>query len=217
MTYISKGENEIMENTSPISDKIIENNHKSTDHVLWNLFRTMFVLSACTFGGGFVIVSLMKKKFVEELGWLDEAEMLDITAMAQSCPGPLPINASVILGYRMKGILGSFVAVIGTSLPPLIIITAISYFYEEFRSNKIIATALQVMRAGVAAVIFDVVYNLASNIVKTKNKFYIVLMIVTFIMNYFLGFSAMLIILTCLFLGICTVLLDMRRERKTGC
>lgn len=207
-----------MINETSLVDKIIENNtSNNNEHILWNLFRTMFVLSACTFGGGFVIVSLMKKKFVEELGWLDEAEMLDITAMAQSSPGPLPINASVILGYRMKGILGSLVAVIGTSLPPLIIITAISYFYEEFRSNQVIATALQVMRAGVAAVIFDVVYNLASNIVKTKNKFYILLMIVTFIMNYFLGFSAMLIILTCLFLGVCTVLLDLRKERKAKC
>ena len=158
-----------MKKESLISEEILEINNKKTEHVLWDLFRTMFMLSACTFGGGFVIVSLMKKKFVEELGWLEEDEMLDITAMAQSCPGPLPINASVILGYRMKGILGSFVAVIGTSLPPLIIITAISYFYEEFRSNRVIATALQVMRAGVAAVIFDVVYNLASNIIKTKN------------------------------------------------
>lgn len=207
-----------MKKESLISEEILEiNNYNKTEHVFWDLFRTMFMLSACTFGGGFVIVSLMKKKFVEELGWLEEDEMLDITAMAQSCPGPLPINASVILGYRMKGILGSLVAVIGTSLPPLIIITAISYFYEEFRSNRVIATALQVMRAGVAAVIFDVVYNLASNIIKTKNRFYILLMIVTFIMNYFLGFSAMLIILTCLFLGICTVLLDLRKEHKAKC
>lgn len=193
----------------------IENTKK--EHVLWDLFRTMFVLSACTFGGGFVIVSLMKKKFVEELGWLEEAEMLDITAMAQSSPGPLPINASVILGYRMKGILGSLVAVLGTSLPPLIIITGISYFYEEFRSNQVIATALLVMRAGVAAVIFDVVFNLATNIIHTKNIFYIILMIVAFIMNYFLGISAMYIILTCLFLGICTVLLDLRKERTSKC
>ncbi|MBS5933615.1 MAG: chromate transporter [Clostridiales bacterium] len=207
-----------MKKESLISEEILEiYNYNKTEHVFWDLFRTMFMLSACTFGGGFVIVSLMKKKFVEELGWLEEDEMLDITAMAQSCPGPLPINASVILGYRMKGILGSLVAVIGTSLPPLIIITAISYFYEEFRSNRVIATALQVMRAGVAAVIFDVVYNLASNIIKTKNRFYILLMIVTFIMNYFLGFSAMLIILTCLFLGICTVLLDLRKEHKARC
>lgn len=88
--------------------------------ILWQLFKATFLLSAFTFGGGFVIVSLMKKKFVEELGWLDESEMLDITAIAQSSPGPIPINASVILGYRMCGIPGSLVAILGTALPPMI-------------------------------------------------------------------------------------------------
>ena len=58
-----------------------------TPKTLWTLFKSMFVLSACTFGGGFVIVSLMKKKFVEELKWLEEDEMLDITAITQSSPG----------------------------------------------------------------------------------------------------------------------------------
>ena len=69
---------------------------KSKAWILWTLFKSMFVLSSCTFGGGFVIVSLMKKKFVEELQWLDEDEMLDVTAITQSAPGPLPVNASVI-------------------------------------------------------------------------------------------------------------------------
>lgn len=84
-------------------------NKKKDWKILWELFKSTFILSASTFGGGFVIVSLMKKKFVEELGWLEEDEMLDITAIAQSSPGPIPINASVILGYRMQGILGSIV------------------------------------------------------------------------------------------------------------
>ena len=70
---------------------------------LWTLFKSMFVMSACTFGGGFVIVSLMKKKYVEELQWLEEDEMLDVTAITQSAPGPLPVNASVIIGYRLAG------------------------------------------------------------------------------------------------------------------
>ena len=133
---------------------------KQTDaKTLWTLFKSMFVLSACTFGGGFVIVSLMKKKFVEELQWLDESEMLDITAITQSSPGPLPVNASVIIGYRMGGILGSLTAILGTIIPPMLIISVISLFYTEFRTNTYIAIALQVMRAGVAAVIMDVVWN----------------------------------------------------------
>ena len=142
--------------------------NKRSAQTLWQLFKATFLLSAFTFGGGFVIVSLMKKKFVEELKWLDESEMLDITAIAQSSPGPIPINASVILGYRMYGVVGSLVAILGTALPPMIIISVISVFYTQFRSNRIIAIALQVMRAGVAAVIFDVVINLAKNVVATK-------------------------------------------------
>ena len=140
---------------------------------LLTLFKSMFVLSACTFGGGFVIVSLMKKKFVEELEWLDEDEMLDITAITQSSPGPLPVNASVIIGYRMSGILGSVVAILGTIIPPVVIISIISVFYNEFRTNTYIAIALQVMRAGVAAVIFDVTFDLAKNVCKTKRILYI--------------------------------------------
>ena len=103
-----------------------------TPKTLWTLFKSMFVLSACTFGGGFVIVSLMKKKFVEELQWLEEDEMLDITAITQSSPGPLPVNASVIIGYRMSGIIGSIVAVLGTILPPMAIISLICVFSVSY-------------------------------------------------------------------------------------
>ena len=189
-----------------------------TRHLLWQLFISTFMLSACTFGGGFVIVSLMKKKFVEELGWIEESEMLDITAIAQSSPGPIPINASVILGYRMCGILGSIVAVLGTSIPPLIIISVIALFYDAFRQNAIIATALLVMRAGVAAVICDVVINLAKNIINTGNRFYMALMVITFIMTYFMGISAMTIILLCIAIGVVTLLLEMKRnQQKGGC
>ena len=157
---------------------------KSKAWILWTLFKSMFVLSSCTFGGGFVIVSLMKKKFVEELQWLDEDEMLDVTAITQSSPGPLPVNASVIIGYRMAGILGSLSAVFGTILPPMIVLSIISLFYNQFRTNKYIAVALQVMRAGVAAVIFDVVINLAKNVFKTRRILYIAMMIIAFVCTY---------------------------------
>ncbi len=129
----------------------------------------MFVLSSCTFGGGFVIVSLMKKKFVEELQWLDEDEMLDVTAITQSAPGPLPVNASVIIGYRMAGILGSL-SVSAQYCLPMIVLSIISLFYNQFRTNKYIAVALRY--AGVAAVIFDVVINLAKTYSKPA-EFYI--------------------------------------------
>lgn len=187
---------------------------KKEKRVLWKLFRSTFALSACTFGGGFVIVSLMKKQFVEKFKWLEEDEMLDVTAIAQSSPGPIPVNASVILGYRMAGVLGSFVAVLGTILPPMIIISVIAVFYEQFRSNVYIATALQVMRAGVAAVIFDVVLNLAKNVCKTRRILYIGLMCAAFFCAVVLNISAMLIILACLMVGLIDLSVSLFREKR---
>lgn len=181
--------------------------------ILWQLFKATFLLSAFTFGGGFVIVSLMKKKFVEELGWLEEDEMLDITAIAQSSPGPIPINASVILGYRMCGLPGTLVAILGTALPPMIIISVISMFYAQFRSNPIIALALQVMRAGVAAVIFDVVINLAKNVIKTRRTMYIGLMIAAFVARAILGVEATVLILVCLGVGLVDVAVQTRSKK----
>ena len=158
----------------------------------------------------------MKKKFVEELGWLDEDEMLDITAITQSSPGPLPVNASVIIGYRMCGILGSVIAILGTIIPPMVIISIISVFYTEFRTNKYIAIALQVMRAGVAAVIFDVVINLMKNVLKTKRYLYIAMMIVGFIATYLLKVSAMNVILVCLLIGIVDLMLELKKNKVKG-
>lgn len=187
---------------------------KPSVKILWPLFRATFLLSAFTFGGGFVIVSLMKKQFVEKLGWLEEEEMLDITAIAQSSPGPIPVNAAVILGYRMYGVVGSLVAILGTILPPMIIITAIAYFYDQFRSNWVIAIALQVMRAGVAAVILDVVISLAKNVCRTKRFLYIGLMIAAFLAVVVFDVSAMVVILTCLCIGIADLMITHHSKKR---
>lgn len=192
-----------------------KNNKKPLNgKLLGQLFTTMFSLSACTFGGGFVIVSLMKKKVVEERHWLEEDEMLDITAIAQSSPGPILVNASVILGYRLQGIAGSLAAVGGSILPPMILLSLIAVFYDWFRQNAVVNTALTVMRAGVAAVICDVVINLAKNVLGTKKPLYIVLMVSTFILGYFLNISAIYIILGCLVSGIFCVIFDQRKKRR---
>ena len=94
------------------------------------LFSSVFMLSACTFGGGYVIVPLMRKKFVEDLHWIEEGEMMDLVAIAQSSPGAIAVNASISI-VSPAGILGQS-QVIGTVLPPLVILTVISYCYEAF-------------------------------------------------------------------------------------
>lgn len=178
------------------------------------LFKAMLGISSCAFGGGFVTISLMKKKFVEELKWMGEEEMLDVTAITQSSPGPILVNASVIIGYRVAGIVGVLVAVVGTIIPPMLIISAISLVYDQFRTNPYIAVALQVMRAGVAAVIFDVVLNLVGNIVKTKRLLYIGMMVVAFVSAVFLGVSAMKIIFVCLGIGLVDLTCSMYKEKQ---
>ena len=93
---------------------------KQYKHPLWTLFSSMLTISAFTFGGGFVIVSLMKKKFVDELHWLTEEEMLDMTALSQSAPGPIAVNAAILVGRRIAGVRGMLFAVTGTLIPPIV-------------------------------------------------------------------------------------------------
>lgn len=174
----------------------------SNAQVYWQLFKNIFMLSACTFGGGFVIISMMKKKFVEKLHWISEEEMLDMTAIAQSAPGPLGVNVAIVTGYRLRKIPGALVCALGAILPPMIIISIISVFYNQFKDNKVIALALQVMRAGVAAVICDVVINLAHNIVKTRKVLWIFVMVGAFAATVFFKVSAPVLILVCGLIGL---------------
>ncbi len=159
------------------------------------LFWSTFSLSAFTIGGGYVIVPLMRKKFVEELKWIDEEEMLNLVAISQSAPGPIAVNTSIMVGYRIAGVFGSFVSILGTVLPPLIIITVIAQFYTAFKENRIVNSLLLGMRAGVAAVIIDVIITMVKDIIKTKNKISIMVMIIALAAAVVLDINAALIII----------------------
>ena len=119
---------------------------------LLRLFIETFYLSAFTFGGGYMIVSLMKKKFVNEYHWIEEDEMLDLVAIAQSAPGAIAVNGAIVVGYKLAGISGVIVSVFGAVLPPFLIISVVSVFYEIFRDNRIVAAMLSGMQTGVGAV-----------------------------------------------------------------
>ena len=165
------------------------------------LFLSTFKLSACTFGGGFVIVPLMKKRFVEELGWIGEDEMLDMIAIAQSSPGAIAVNASILVGYHVAGFPGAMLTVLGTVLPPLIIISLISMFYQAFRDNAIVNMAMAGMLCGVAAVICDVVLTMAGSILKKKRILPVLVMLGSFIAVRFFSVNIILIILVCGMIG----------------
>ncbi len=169
-------------------------NPRSKIEKLKQIFWSTIQISATTFGGGFVIVPLMRKKFVEELGWIDEEEMLDLVAIAQSSPGAIAVNAAIIVGYHIAGLAGAATAAIGTILPPFIIISTISIFYREFRDNKFVSLIMAGMLAGVAAVILDAVINLAKQIFKLKRILPVIVMLVSFIATYFFQINILIVI-----------------------
>ena len=176
------------------------------------LFTSTFMLSACTFGGGFVIVPLMRKKFVQELHWIDEQEMLDLTAIAQSSPGAIAVNASILVGYRAAGVPGALIAILGTVLPPLIIISVISLFYQQFRDNAIVSVAMAGMLAGVAAVIADVVISMTGQIIGRRSAVAMLTLIAAFIAARFFDVSIIAIILVSGLVGILEWRFGARKE-----
>ena len=123
--------------------------------------------------------------------------MLDLTAISQSSPGAIAVNASILIGYRVAGYLGSLVTILGTVLPPLIVISIISIFYTQFRDNVVVSALLKGMQAGVVAVIADVVINLGNTVVKEKQAISVIIMIGAFIATYFFKVNVMYIIIVC--------------------
>lgn len=170
---------------------------------LLKIFITTLYLSAFTFGGGYVIVSLMKKKFVDENHWIEQDEMLDLVAIAQSSPGPIAINGAIAVGYKLCGMAGTLVAIIGTIIPPFVIISIISYCYSAFRTNWVISEILEGMQAGVAAVIASVTYDMGADIVKQKDDLGILFMIAAFVASYILEINVVFIVIVCGLVGVC--------------
>lgn len=179
------------------------------------LFKSTFFLSMFTFGGGYVIVPLMEKKFVNELGWISEDEMLDLIALGQSAPGPIAVNTSILVGYRMAGVPGAMVTVLGTIIPPLLIMTILAYIYLAVRDNAIVNNVLLGMQAGVAAIIVNVVYNMGKRIVVQKKVLPILVMIAALIAGIIFQVNILWLLLVSGIIGALTTLWNLKHaERK---
>lgn len=166
------------------------------------LFMATFYLSAFTFGGGYVIIPLMRKKFVNEYHWIDETEMLDLTAIAQSTPGAIAVNAAILVGYRLAGYFGSVITIVATVLPPLIIMSIISVAYTSFIHNLNIKYILRGMQAGVAAVIIDVVVSMVIDLIKERRILPIAIMIGALIAAFVFEINVIIIILLSGLIGV---------------
>ena len=189
-----------------------ESTNKSTDIApgsgarLRKLFFETLYLSAFTFGGGYVIVSLLKKKFVDDLHWISEDEMLDLVAIAQSAPGPIAVNGAIVVGYKICGFPGILLSVLGAVIPPFLMLSVISLFYSAFRSNFMIHHMLSGMRCGVSAVIMSVTWDMASGVLADQKWSSLVIMLAAFVANYVLGISTIWIILAVIAFGVAVTL-----------
>ena len=138
--------------------------------ICWKLFTSMLVLSSLTFGGGFVIIPLMQRRFADELGWLTQEEILDMTAFARASPGAVTVNVAVQVGARMAGAAGALCGVLGTILPPLAILSALSLCYEAFSASPVIAALLYGLRLAVAVVVADASAAMAMEILRGGDR-----------------------------------------------
>lgn len=166
----------------------------------------MLYISAFTFGGGFVIVTFMKRKFVDELHWLDEAEMLDLTALAQSAPGAIAVNAAILVGWKVEGLAGMLAAVLGTVIPPVTILSVISLFYQLFAENRYVALVLRGMQCGVAAVILDVSVSMGMKVAKEKQGLHLLILAAAFAASFLWKVNVIWIILCAAGIGVISAL-----------
>lgn len=122
---------------------------------LKTLFFTFFKIGLFTFGGGYAMIALLEEEFIQRRKWLDKDEFLDMTAIAESTPGPVAINSATYLGYKLAKVPGAATATVAVCLPSFLIIYAISLFFEQFTQLSVIANAFKGIQVCVIYLIFS--------------------------------------------------------------
>ena len=135
---------------------------------VWLLGVNLFI-SAFTFGGGYIVVPMVRRFFVLKKHFFTEEELVNMAAVAQSTPGAIAVNLSALAGYQTAGVMGAFISCIAAVIPPFVILTVISAFYKIFISNAVIAAVLKGMEAGVAALMVDLIIDMCSLVLKRKS------------------------------------------------
>lgn len=176
---------------------------------LQDLFLTTFVISAST-SGGYAIISMIKDRFVNKKKWIEEEEMIDLISIAQSTPGPLAINAGILVGYKVAGITGALTAMFAMFLPPLIIMSIVANCYNLIASNQAVRYVMKGMSAAVAAVLVSVTVDLFINLTKEHSILSYILAIISFVIAKFTDISYLYIALLCATCGIIKVMLMKR-------
>lgn len=153
---------------------------------LWTLFITFFKIGLFTFGGGYAMIPLIQDQVVNKHKWLRAQEMNDMILIAESTPGPIAINSSTYVGYRVGGFLGAFFATLGVVLPSFCIILIISYFFCDLLSFPLIAAAFKGIKIAVAILILDAAWRIGKAI--KFDVYSIIMLIVIFILQIVFSF-----------------------------
>lgn len=124
-------------------------------------FATFFKIGMFTFGGGYAMIDIIEKEVVDRHHWVSHEDMLDLIAIAQSCPGVFAINISTFIGYKIRGTRGALCTSLATALPSFLIILLIAMFFHQFEDNRFVAAMFRGIRPAVVALIAVPTFNLA--------------------------------------------------------
>ncbi len=164
-------------------------------NLYWQLFTTFFKIGGFTFGGGWAMIPLIEREVVDKYHWIDKEEFLDELAVAQSLPGILAVNISVLVGNKLRGFKGSFVAAMGTILPSFVVILLIAIFFSQIYNNPTVASIFKGIRPAVVALILAPVITTAQ--AARLNKWTILIPIIVALAIWMGGVSPVL----CIILG----------------
>ena len=178
------------------------------------LFVTLFAISG-TANSGYAVISVVKDEFVNKRKWFTEEEMADFIAIVQSTPGAMAVNISMIVGYQSAGLLGSFAAVLGCILPPLLVMIVVTFFYETIVSNQYVYLFMRGMQLGVVGMLLDVIIGLFNNVIRTERVYPIILIVLAFCYVKFTDFSIFYLAIACAVAGVVKALL-VKREAEAA-
>jgi len=188
-------------------------------NILLDLFLTFAKIGLFTFGGGYAMISIIEHNCVERKEWITYDEMMDLTVIAESTPGPIAINCATYTGYKTAGFLGAFVATLGMALPSFTIIYLISMFLDTFLEIALIANAFKGIKIGVGILIFDAGITMIKKLPKKKLSQAIMIgsCIMMLCINFFaLNFSSISLMLLAAVLSFAVYVISGVAKRKDG-
>lgn len=184
---------------------------------LETLFFTFFKIGLFTFGGGYAMIALLEEEFIQRRKWLDKDEFLDMTAIAESTPGPVAINSATYLGYKLAKVPGAATATVAVCLPSFLIIYAISLFFEQFTQLTVIANAFK----GIQVCVIYLIFSAGVRMLKALDKSPFATGVLAAVMLVMVGLSlagvsvsSILLILLSGAAGVATWLIGRRKEGK---